>query len=174
MVKYVSYDPPRGIKKNGEIARSRGLGWILCKIEEELKFCFIHGGNRFLEDSILLIPKEIQYFEKEGTSYLDELYHRILMNIEDFSSRFLEKMTPEFIYTSQVICFDDENKNLGVVYYYMEQLYTGSVFNSDQGIVLQEWVLNEGEIKEYIKYGKDGRPETVHKGPDSIRIIGPD
>ncbi|MDC7232915.1 MAG: hypothetical protein PQJ58_06760 [Spirochaetales bacterium] len=171
MVEYVSYENlSKGIKMKNEVCRSDGWGWVLCSTDKAFQLHFIHGGYMFQEDSLLLSSEETQSFREKGSEYLDQLFQDILKNTKAYAPRFLEKQPPEYISITQIAAHEDGRRNLGVCYTYQDEPFTGSVHDSVEGTVRQEWVLKKGEIVQYIRYGSDGRSESILDGPECLLV----
>jgi len=91
MAEYVDGDSDKGILQEGEILRSRGWGWILCRREKGLMLQVLIGGRAFVEKQLYLTPEETAGFEESGRDYLDNLYRRISGSPSDYEERFIEQ-----------------------------------------------------------------------------------
>lgn len=91
MAEYVDGDPDKGILQEGEIMRSRGWGWILCRRKKGLLLQVLISGRAFTEKQLWLTPEEETGFEESGREFLDRLYRRINSNPSEFEERFIEQ-----------------------------------------------------------------------------------
>jgi len=89
-VEYIDGSPDKGIRQKGEIMRSHGWGWILCRRDRGLLLEVLMGGISFDQKYLLLTPAEESLFSTGGREYIAALADRVRNYPFDFASRFSE------------------------------------------------------------------------------------